>query len=198
MRPAGVPRRAISPSPCRRPNDPAAYRRRDRARRQGVDEEAGRKNPALRMAPADERLGADDRFVRQSHLRLVVDSNSLASMGAPELHTEAVRACACARITGTKKRHTRPPSASPGRARDPHWRSARRRSPVRSARSPSRHCPDMQDLVVDLISSASRCSASFDQASRISNGSPQPGMTTMNRRRPAGDLAARAGDFGNP
>jgi hypothetical protein len=44
-------------------HDPAAHRRRDRARRQCVDEDARRKNAAFGMAPADQRFSADDGLV---------------------------------------------------------------------------------------------------------------------------------------
>ncbi len=62
---------------------------RDRARRQRVDEGARRKNAALRMAPADQRLGADDRFVRQPDLRLEVELEFVVGEGAPQLQIEA-------------------------------------------------------------------------------------------------------------
>ena len=74
--------------PCRRftrrlQNPPARLQRR-RTLNQRVDESRRREQPALRVLPAQERLGAHHRSVAHSYLRLVVQDEFLVGAGAAQ------------------------------------------------------------------------------------------------------------------
>ena len=70
-------------------DDPAADLGRDRARRQRVDERAGRENAGDRVAPAHQGFGADHGAVRKADLRLEVQLELVLRIGAPQLEIEA-------------------------------------------------------------------------------------------------------------
>ena len=54
-----------------------------------VDEGARREHAALRMPPAQQRLGADHGVVRQPDLRLEIELELVLREGAPQLEIEA-------------------------------------------------------------------------------------------------------------
>ncbi len=171
---------------------------RDRACRQRVDEGARRKNAALRMAPADQRLGADDRFVRQPHLGLEVELELIVVDGraaAPDRGCGGPAPARAARAGRTGSRGRR--RTSPGRARGPHWRSVRRHLRRRLARWRAGAAADMQDLVVDHDRAPRAACSSASTTPPITSGSPQPGMITTNSSPPRRQTWPRApSDFG--
>ena len=108
-------------------DDPAADLRRDGAFGQRVDEGGRRDQPALRMSPAQQRLGAHHGIVGEPDLRLVVQLELVLGEGAPQLHAEPAP-----RLRPRPQHRQEEPVGAgrrrpwPGRARDPRWRSARR------------------------------------------------------------------------
>ena len=162
-----------------------------------VDERARREHAALRMPPAQQRLGADHRFVREPDLRLEIELEFVLREGAPQFEIEAAPRL-CLRAQHRQEEAIVAAAVGFGLVERKIGVGDQLVDIVAVVRrdGDAGAAAEMQDVIVDLERLRQPLQHRVDEFADRRRGSPQSGRITTNSSPPEpADRAAVAGDF---